>query len=75
MMQWNDDAPRPDFDPFSDHGNSYARDRRVGVEVAKLMKVALRRPDRGKALLIGELRPFNQEFVAIGGGGRAVVGK
>ncbi len=53
-MEREDDAAGADVDAGGGRGDRGADDRRIGVEAAERMEVALGRPDRGEVLAIGE---------------------
>src|SRR5262249_15001032 len=65
VVQREYDTSGPDLDTLCDGGNRSARHGWVGVETTKGMKVTLRRPDRGEAVLVGKHRPFKKKFIDI----------
>ena len=46
-------------------GDGSAGDGRVGIGAAKGVEMPLRRPDRDKAILVGKLRPVQQQLVFV----------
>src|SRR2546425_9165498 len=65
MMEGQHDAPSSDLNPLRDRRNGCRADRRVGVQTAEAVEVALRRPHGGEAVTIREPRPVQQQAVLI----------
>ena len=65
VVQRQDDAAGADLHPLGDGGDRGAGDGRVGVQPAEGVEVALRRPDGGEAVPVGELRALQQEAVLV----------
>ena len=64
-MEGQHDAPSSDLNPLRDRRNGCRADRRVGVQTAEAVEVALRRPHGGEAVTIREPRPVQQQAVLI----------
>ncbi len=66
VVQGQNHAPGADVDVLGQRRQGRAGDRRIGIEAAEGMEVALGRPHRGKAVGVGELCPFEQEPILAG---------
>ena len=63
VVKREDDAPGAELDALGRRGDGGAGDRRVRVEPSERVEVALRRPYGHEAVLVGELRPFEEEAI------------
>jgi hypothetical protein len=70
-VQRRDDAAGADPQPLGDRGDGRAHHRRVRVQPAEVVEVALRRPDRREAVGVGELGALHQQPVLLRAGALA----
>ena len=61
--------------PPGDESDGRAGDGRIGIQAAERMEMTLRSPDRGQAVLVRKLRPFDQQSVFVLAGPVSIAGK